>query len=233
MSIVSYERFDKDGIELVINTQTGESFATQAGYSRMSGVPKTTISSRMGGVRKDNFKSAEIQTGQGIQGVRLIDENTMADWLEKDNPSLLKKFSKLGIRASLHKLAGFEVQSTAIANIPKSYGEALLEAGRLQLELEKAQAEKELLEQENELLSEAVDELFDYSSIVRIAKFNDVSETKFKWRKLKAMSLFLKKEIKRVPCPRFEWKNLYSHDVWRLCYPDANLPETTTLVIKH
>lgn len=186
----------------------------------------------MGGVRKDNFKSAEIQTAQGFQGVRLIDEDTMVDWLEKDNPSLLKKFSKLGIRVSLHKLAGFEVKTTAIANVPQSYGEALLEAGRLQLELEKAEAEKALLEEQNEQLAEAVDELFDYSSIIRIAKYNNVPETCFKWQTLKGMSLRMKVEIKKVPCPRFEWKNLYSHDVWRVCYPDMRLPETTTLVIK-
>lgn len=114
MSIVSYERFDNDGIELVINTVTGESFATQAGYIRMSGAPKSTVSSRMLGVRKDDFQEAEVLTPGGLQGVRLVDEDTIADWLEKDNPSLLKKFSKLGIRISLHKIAGFEITSTAV-----------------------------------------------------------------------------------------------------------------------
>jgi hypothetical protein len=117
--------------------------------------------------------------------------------------------------------------------VPKTYAQALLEAGRLALELEKAQAEKALLEEQNEQLSEAVDELFNYSSIIRVAKFNNVSESRFKWQTLKAMSNRLGYEIKRVPCPRFEYKNLYDHDVWRACYPDVRLPETTTLVVRH
>lgn len=115
--------------------------------------------------------------------------------------------------------------------LPQTYAEALLEAGRLALELEKLEAEKALLEQENSELSKNLDELFDYSSIVRIAKFNQVSEKIFNWRSLKAMSIKMGKEIKKVPCPRFETKSLYSHDVWRVTYPEMKLPETTTLVI--
>jgi phage regulator Rha-like protein len=97
--------------------------------------------------------------------------------------------------------------------------------------IERLEAEKHLLEEQNHQLSEAVDELFDYSSIIRIAKFNNVPETNFKWQTLKAMSVKMGIEVKRVPCPRFEYKNLYSHDVWRYTYPNIKLPETTTLVI--
>lgn len=125
-----------------------------------------------------------------------------------------------------------EIQESQVT-IPKTYAEALLEAGRLALEKEKLEAENALLEEQNQQLSEAVDELFDYSSIIRIAKFNNVSEKLFKWQTLKAMSIKMKVEIKRVPSPRFEWQNLYSHDVWRYCYPDFKLPETTTLVIQN
>jgi len=32
--------------------------------------------------------------------------------------------------------------------------------------------------------------------------------------------------------PRFVWKNLYSHDVWRVCYPNYSLPETVTITVK-
>jgi phage anti-repressor protein len=88
------------------------------------------------------------------------------------------------------------------------------------------------LETENEHLAEAVDELFSYSSIIRVAKFNNCSEKAFEWRKLKAASKAMGLEIKQVPCPRFQVKNLYSHDVWRFVYPEYQLPETTTLVIK-
>lgn len=124
--------------------------------------------------------------------------------------------------------------STDINNTPKlprTYAEALLEAGRLAMENERLEEEKALLEQENHQLSEALDELFDYSSIVRIAKFNKVHESNFSWRPLKALSMKMGKEVKKVPDARYEFKNLYSHDVWRVAYPDVRLPETTTLVI--
>lgn len=115
--------------------------------------------------------------------------------------------------------------------VPQSYLEALKALVAVEEEKQRLEAEKALLEEENHALAEAVDELFDYSSIVRIAKFNRVSETLFSWRKLKAVSQKMGVEVKRVPCPRFEFKNLYSHDVWRICYPEHKLPETTTLVI--
>jgi len=123
--------------------------------------------------------------------------------------------------------------STAIAHqIPKTYSQALLEAAKLAEENERLEAQNILLEQQNECLSEAVDELFNYSSIVRIAKFNGISETRFKWYRLKAVSVKMGLEIKKVPCPRFVEKNLYSHDAWRVAYPGIALPETTTLVIQ-
>lgn len=123
--------------------------------------------------------------------------------------------------------------STAIAHqIPKTYSQALLEAAKLAEENERLEAQNILLEQQNECLSEAVDELFNYSSIVRIAKFNGISETRFKWYRLKAVSVKMGLEIKKVPCPRFVEKNLYSHDAWRVAYPGIALPETITLVIQ-
>jgi len=98
-----------------------------------------------------------------------------------------------------------------------------------QLELQShliADLEQEVLEQ-----AEIIDELFDYSSIIRVAKFNNCSEKAFSWRSLKAASKVMGLEIKVAPCPRFGTKNLYSHDAWRYAYPQYKLPETTTLTI--
>ena len=41
--LASFERFDKDGIELIIDTATGESFASISGYARMSGIDPLVI----------------------------------------------------------------------------------------------------------------------------------------------------------------------------------------------
>lgn len=116
--------------------------------------------------------------------------------------------------------------------VPQTYAEALLEAAHLAQENERLERQNSLLEQQNECLSEAVDELYDYSSIIRVAKFNNVSEKQFKWHRLKATSEQMGLEITKVPCPRFGEKNLYSHEVWRVAYPGVALPEVTTLVVK-
>lgn len=144
-SIVNYQRFDCNGIELIINTQTGESFATKRGYARMSGKDESTIRKRLKGGDSELVKQAQILTAGGIQGADLISEDLIAEWLPKDNPVMATQLLKLGVRVFLHKMAGFEIKSEAIAvhQIPQTYAEALLEAGRLALENEKLSAKIE------------------------------------------------------------------------------------------
>lgn len=117
--------------------------------------------------------------------------------------------------------------------LPQSYKEALKALIEEVEAKERLEVENALLEEENHQLSEALDELFDYSSIVRVAKFNKIHESNFSWRPLKAMSIKMGIEIKQVPDARYMTKNIYSHDVWRVVYPWVKLPETTTLVIKN
>lgn len=228
------QRYDKDGLELIIDTITGEAFATVNGYSRLSGKAKSTIYKRLKGVHISNVKTAEIKTEGGVQGVRLIPSKLIFKWAIKDNPKLAEAMGECGATIYLHQLAGYKVISNAVnqPKIPQTFAEALQLAADQAKELEQLEQEKALLETENHQLSEAVDELFNYSSIIRVAKFNNCSEKAFSWRKLKAASLAMKLEIKRVPCPRYEYKCLYSHEVWRYVYPKYKLPETTTLVIK-
>ena len=111
MQITNYQRYDNDGIELVINTQTGEGFATISGYARMAGKAKSTISERFG---KLDLEEAETLTATGLKKVRLVNEDLITQWLPKDCPESASQLLKLGVRVFLHKLAGFEVQSTAV-----------------------------------------------------------------------------------------------------------------------
>jgi hypothetical protein len=228
--------FKQDGIELVIDTMTGEAFATQAGYCRMSGVAKDTISKRMSrgykGVDITGFKMAEIFTGGGLQGVALIPADTVFDWLLKDNPGLAKAMGKAGATVYMHQLAGYKLTTTAIApSTPQTYIEALKALIVVEEEKERLRLENADLIEEVEQLTEVVDELFDYSSIIRIAKYNGTNESIYSWRSLKVASKIREREVKKVPCPRYGTKNLYSHDAWRLAYPGTKLPDTTTLVI--
>lgn len=110
----SLTRFDNDGIEIIIETATGESFASVKGYARMSGKAQSTISERFKGVREDEVKTAEIPTPGGLQAVRLIPEDLIVQWLPKDNPEMASKMMKLGVRMFNHKLAGYSLSSTAV-----------------------------------------------------------------------------------------------------------------------
>lgn len=112
---MSLTRFEQNGLELVINTETGEAFASLRGYARMSGKDQSTISRRCQGVASECIKTAEILTPGGLQGVALIPESLIAQWIVKDNPDLATKMLQAGVRVYLHTIAGFKVSSTAIA----------------------------------------------------------------------------------------------------------------------
>ncbi len=191
------QRFDNDGIELIINTQTGESYATAKGYSRMSGKNYDTIKKRC---QRGGLENAEIPTEQGIRWGTLIPGKLATKWLADDNPSLLLAMSDVGWNVYCHKLAGYEVKSTAIQSkfkIPATYGEALLEAGRLALELEAAEAK--LLAQEPLVkLSETLtvnDK--DAVSIGELAKAYNIGRTTF-FTQLREIG-FIMKAPSRLP----------------------------------
>ena len=125
----------------------------------------------------------------------------------------------------------------AINNTPQTYIEALKalvasEEAKEQLKLQNSILENQVesLTEDVERQAEIIDELFDYSSIVRIAKFNNINEKNYNWRKLKSTCEVLKLEILQAPDSKFGVRNLYPHEAWRIAYPDAKLPATNTLV---
>jgi hypothetical protein len=93
-------------------------------------------------------------------------------------------------------------------------------------EIEAKEAEIKALEQDNERLATAVDELWDRSTIKRVAAYNGISHKDIKWRPLKLMCERIGEEIYKVPDINYpEGVNVYSHDVWRLVYPELKLPK--------
>lgn len=225
--------------------EQGRAFANRRAIARLCGIDESSIRNLLENLSagKAPSKNLESFAGQSFESAVKIPDTLVSAIVQhyafkgREQAQLTAMaFSAIGIRAWLQSELGWQQQSQH--KLPKTYAEALLEAGRLALENEKLveekallEAEKAMLEEENHTLAEAVDELFDYSSIIRIAKFYKVSEKLFSWRSLKAASIRMGIEIKQVPDPRFETKNLYSHDVWRVCYPQYRLPETTTLVV--
>ena len=120
---------------------------------------------------------------------------------------------------------------------PQTYIEALkalvvLEEAKEQLKIQNSILENQVgdLEEDNERQSEIIDEVYNYSSITRVAKFNKVNEKMYSWRKLKATSKVLKLDILQAPCQRYGTKNIYSHEAWRIAYLEAKLPEILSLV---
>lgn len=114
------QRYDgQDGIEILINTESGESFCSVKGYARMSGKDQSTISRRLAsanvdqGIAESASKTAEVLTAGGMQTVALVNEDLIAEWLPKDNPAAATALLKLGVRVVLHNMAGYEVKSAA------------------------------------------------------------------------------------------------------------------------
>jgi hypothetical protein len=220
-------RFEQDGLELVIDQASGEVYASQAATARMCGVSESTIT-RWKGVAQVKVLQAEILTPGGLQGVALIDESGIFAAFAKYNPQLLVQCAKAGIRIYLYGLAGYKVAPEK----PKTALQLAKEQVKLLEQLELKELQIKVLAETNERQAEVIDELFDYSSIIRIAKYNGCDEKAFSWQHLKTTSRKIGAEIKKAPCPRFVMKNLYSHDAWRLAYPGYKLPETTTLAIE-
>jgi hypothetical protein len=192
-------------------------------------VPDKTLRRRLEGVSKSEVKTAEVLTNGGLQGVSLYSVEVLVNLAFEFDLTLAKLITQAGAAVYLYGLAGYEVKP--VVKTPCNLIEALELALVQAKEIEKLKMINESLEDDNLRQSEIIDELFDHSSIVRIAKYNNVSETSFNWRLLKSASGKMGIEIKKAPCPRYGEKNLYSHDAWRLAYPEYRLPETTTLRI--
>jgi hypothetical protein len=115
MQLVPYT---KDGLELVIDTSTGECFASISAVARMTDKDTKSISRYVNGglktVAKMELKTAEIQTTTGLKTVALLNEKQIIEVVSKYNPSLLIKFAQCGLRVFLHQLAGYAVTATAV-----------------------------------------------------------------------------------------------------------------------
>jgi hypothetical protein len=130
-------RYDNNGVELVIDNETGEVFASISGYARMSAITQQAISKRVANLTNTEpttdinpngtqnhsqyafethnqvIKSAIIDTATGAKEVKLIPESVIADWIVKDNPELAKAMLRAGCRVYLYGIAGYEVKAVA------------------------------------------------------------------------------------------------------------------------
>lgn len=115
---LTYQTFiSDDGIEVIIDNETGESFCSVRGYTRLSGVARSTVQRRLRirkGAANLEIKEGKIQTTQGLQSVRLIPESIIADWIVKDNSEIASKMLKAGIRLFLYGIAKYKVNVVSL-----------------------------------------------------------------------------------------------------------------------
>lgn len=225
--------YNQNGLELVINQETGEAFASIRAVARMTDKSDVAIGNyvngKLEGTNPMELLDAEILTNGGLQGAKLLNENQILEVVCKYKPILLKKFAACGIRVFLHELAGFKIQSTAIEKVPLTRVELARQLLDAEIERERLEQQIQIKDQHIDNLMEVVDDLYSYSSIIRVAKHNNCSEKAFSYHKLKAASKTLNLEWKKVDCPRFGYKLLYAHEAWQFVYPEYALPEPTSL----
>lgn len=101
----------ESGIELVIDTYTGEAFTTQTGYARMAGLNQSTVNRRVNTYAKQGIKKAEMLTPQGLRPMHLIPADVAFQWLIKDNPELAFEMGRAGATVFFYKLAGLIVSA--------------------------------------------------------------------------------------------------------------------------
>lgn len=136
--------FKSDELEIIINTQTGESFCSVNGYARMSGKSKSTISGRVEKlVQSGEIKEDEVDTGYGFKVVRLIPAQLAFKWALKDNTSLAEQMGACGATVFFHNLAGYQVKSEAIQPQPQSLAETILMIAQQAVEQERRTKELE------------------------------------------------------------------------------------------
>ncbi|MGL5879638.1 MAG: phage antirepressor KilAC domain-containing protein [Xenococcaceae cyanobacterium] len=141
------------GYDVVIDTQTGESFTTISGYARMGGVSTQAISKRYASTFDHPYEAQVFIRGM-FREVNLVPEKTIIDWLGNDNVDALVQVARLGARFFNYKIAGYK-QPEAF-DLPQTKGEALMLAAKQQIEIEA----------KDRLLAEAKPAVDFYSAIV-------------------------------------------------------------------
>lgn len=119
-------RFSKDEYEVLINTSTGESFCTQGMLAKICKCESTQIRRYRGD--SSLLITASVADSRGVtQESVLYPEKIIKECLAKFNPDLLLECADAGVRVFMHKLAGFEITSSAVQEQkPKSLEEILL-----------------------------------------------------------------------------------------------------------
>ncbi len=113
--MTTLSRYDQDGLELAINNETGEVFASISAVARMTDKQPSLIEKNVNGklksVSKMTLVEAKLATTQGLRAVSLLNEDQILELVSKYKPTLLMQFAKVGLRLGLQQLVGYKVTS--------------------------------------------------------------------------------------------------------------------------
>lgn len=112
-------RFDvpEQNLELIINQDTGEVFASQSAIARMVNIPETSVRRWLKSVRHLSTPIiSKIPTSNGFARATLHTEKIILEAFIKFRPEMVSKFNYAGMRLYLHHLAGFKIHSSACVN---------------------------------------------------------------------------------------------------------------------
>ena len=211
--------FDNQEIRFVGDRPVANDVAKALGYAH----PSKTISTK---VKEKNKGITALVTPGGRQQVMVLEEAGIYQLVFSSKLPSAEKFQDWTfeeVLPSIRKVGSYSVDQL---KPPQTYLEALKALVSAEEEKEQLALANAELADKNGKLRKEVDELFGWSSIIRVAKYNQVDEKKFNWRPLKRASQSLGIEVKKAPCPRFGTKNLYDHRAWEFVYPDVDLPES-------
>jgi hypothetical protein len=97
-------------MDLVIDTQSGETFASVSAVARMCLCGESKIRHFLNSQKIDTIK-AEVPTATGFKTSRLLNESQILTVVHRYRSELLIKFAQAGLRVFLHQLAGYKVSS--------------------------------------------------------------------------------------------------------------------------
>ena len=218
--MANLQAYTNDGIEIYVDNETGESFASMRGYARMANLSPSAVHKRLENpVHFSDAKYAEVLTTQGLRTVRLVTEKQIVAWLPKDNPELAEKLMMLGVRKLLHTLAGYEPpqQKTKVL----SPGELLALQSQAIIALENETKKLRELTEANEVRISNMEMHTtghqDYYSLKAYVNLNNINMSNRNWSQTgKRLTDFSKKlayEIKLVPDAKYGRIQAYHRDV--------------------
>lgn len=103
--------FENEGIEFVIDIETGEAFVTQLAYARISGARLATVTKRCQMSEPGVIKVADVEKASNskiLPNCQLIPASLCFQWLTKDNPKLALAMGISGAIVHIHAAAGFK-----------------------------------------------------------------------------------------------------------------------------